>query len=65
MFRLPKRADNPFKMGLDPGLDMCPELESDAASHLQTIISVLRLMTELERLGMIMEVSLSLLLALP
>ena len=26
-FRLPKRADNPFKMGYDPDLDVSLELE--------------------------------------
>ena len=39
---LPKRADNPSKMGYDPELGVSPELEPDAA--------FLRQMTELGRI---------------
>ena len=37
--RLPKKAENPFKMGHDQELDTRPELEPDAASHYLTIIN--------------------------
>ena len=39
-FRLPKRADNPFKMGYDPEFNTSPELELYTASYFQTIIGV-------------------------
>ena len=32
-FRMPKKAENPFKMGYDLDLDTNPELEPDAASY--------------------------------
>ena len=28
-FRLPKRSDNPFKMGYDPELNVSPKFEAD------------------------------------
>ena len=30
--RLPKKAENPFKMGYDPKLDTSPDLDPDAVS---------------------------------
>ena len=41
-YRLPNRAENPFKVGYDP--------ELDAASYFQTIIIILRWMIELGRI---------------
>ena len=37
---LPKKAENPFKMGNDPELDTSPELDPDAVSSYLTIINV-------------------------
>ena len=31
-FKLPKKADSPFKMGYDPDFDVSPELEPDTVS---------------------------------
>ena len=31
-YRIPKKAENPFKMGYDPELDTSPELDPDPAS---------------------------------
>ena len=31
-YRMPKKADNPFKLGYDPELDTSQELDPDAAS---------------------------------
>ena len=41
-YRMPKKAENPFKMGYDPELDTNPKLDSDAASNYLTIIGILR-----------------------
>ena len=51
-FRLPKKAENPFKMGYDPVLNTSPELDSDAAS------SYLRWLIKLGRIDIITKVSL-------
>ena len=32
-FKLPKKAENPFKIGYEPELDISPESEPDAASY--------------------------------
>ena len=45
-FKLPKKAENPFKMGYDPEFDINPELEPDAASYFQTVICILRWMIQ-------------------
>ena len=42
--RLPKKAENPFKMCYDPVLDTSPELELDAVSYYLTVFSILRWM---------------------
>ena len=39
---MPKKAENPFKMGYDPELDTSPELDSDSASYCLTVIGILR-----------------------
>ena len=48
---MPKEAKNPFKMGYDPELDTCPELDHNTASFYLTIISILRWVFELGRIG--------------
>ena len=53
---MPKKAENPFKMGNDPELDISPELDPDAASYYLTIIGILRWMVELGRIDIITEV---------
>ena len=55
---MPKKAQNPFKMGYDPLLDTSPELDPDAASYYLTIIGVLRGMIKLGIIDIITEVSL-------
>ena len=40
-YRLPKKAENPFKMGCDPKLDTSAELEQYTASYYLTIIAIL------------------------
>ena len=57
-FRLPKKAENPFKMDYGPELDTNPEFDSVAVSYYLTIISLLRWMIELGRTNMIIKVSL-------
>ena len=52
-YRLPKRTDNPFNLE-----DISPELDPDAASYFQTIIGILKWMTELGRTKIITKVSL-------
>ena len=32
-YRMPKKAQNPFKMGDDPEFDTSPELDPDATSY--------------------------------
>ena len=49
-YRMPKKAENPFKMGYDPELDTSPELDPDAVSYYLTTIGVLKWMIELERI---------------
>ena len=44
---MPKKAENSFKMGYDPELDISPKLDPDAASYYLTIIGILRWMIEL------------------
>ena len=39
-YKLPKRADNPFKSGYCNELDVSPVLDPDEASHYQFIIGV-------------------------
>ena len=54
-YRLSKKAENPFKMGYDPELDISPELDPDAASYYLTIIGILRWMIELGRIDIMTE----------
>ena len=56
--KMPKKADNPFKMGYDPELDTSPELDPDAAFYYLSIISILGLMIFLGRINIITKVSL-------
>ena len=55
---MPKKVENPFKMGYDPEMDTSPELDPDRESNYLTIIGILRWMIELGRINMIIEVSL-------
>ena len=53
---MPKKAENPFKMGYDQNLDTSPELDSNTASYYLIIIGILRWMIGLERIDIITEV---------
>ena len=53
-----KRAENLLKMGYDPELDTCPELDPDAVSYYQTILHIQRWIVELGRFDIITKVSL-------
>ena len=55
---MPKKAENPFKMGYYPELDTSLELDLDAASYYLTIIGILRWMIELGRMDIVTNVSL-------
>ena len=39
---MPKKAENPFKMGYYQELNISPELDPDAASYYLTIVGILR-----------------------
>ena len=39
---MPKKAENPFKLGYDPEIDNSLELDPNMASYYLTIISILR-----------------------
>ena len=41
-FRLPKKAENPFKLFCIPESDISPDLEPNAVSNFQTVISIHR-----------------------
>ena len=45
-YRLPKRADNPFKTGYCPIMDVSLVLGSDEASYYQSLRGVMRWMIE-------------------
>ena len=45
-YRMPMKAENPFKMGCDPELDNSPELDPDAVSYYLMVIGILRWMIE-------------------
>ena len=47
---MPKKAQNPFKMGYDPEMDTSPELDPDAISYYLIIIGIPRWMIELGRI---------------
>ena len=55
-FRLPKKAENLFKMGYDTELDISPEYDPGTASYYLTIFSILRWMIKLKRIDIITEV---------
>ena len=57
-FRLPKMAKYPFTMGYDLELDISSESEQDATSFYRTVFSVLRLMINIGRIGIMTKVSL-------
>ena len=44
---MPRKVENPFKMGCYPELDTSPELDPDAAFYYLAIIGILRCMIEL------------------
>ena len=50
---MPKKAENPFKMGCDPDLDTKPELTPDAASYYLTTMGILGWMIKLGRIDII------------
>ena len=56
-FRLPKKAENQFKMGYDPGLNISPELGPNSASYYLTGVGIQRWMLKLGRINIINEVS--------
>ena len=55
---MPKKAENPFKMGYNPELDTSPELDSDSVLYYLTIIGILKWTIELERIDVITKVAL-------
>ena len=57
-YRMPKKAENPFKMGYDPELDTSQEIDPSAVSYHLTIIGILRWMIELGRMEIITKESL-------
>ena len=64
--RLPKKAENSFKIVYDLEFVISPELEPDAVSYFQTVLGNLRWMIELGRIDIITKVLLfSLHVALP
>ena len=50
-FRLPKKAENPFKIGYDQLWDTSPEIDPDAVFYYLTIIGILSWMIELGRIN--------------
>ena len=54
---MPKKAENPFKMGYDQELGTSPELDQDEASYYLTIIGILRWMIELKCINIITNMS--------
>ena len=57
-FRLPKKAENPFKKGYDPETNTSPDLDLYAVSYYLTIIDVLRWIIELGKINIITKVPL-------
>ena len=57
-YRMPKKAENPFKTGYGPDFDTSPELDPDAESYYLMITCVLRWINELKRMDLMSEVSL-------
>ena len=56
-YRMPKKLENPFKMGFDPELVPSPELDPDTVSYYLTT-SILRWMIKLGKIDIITKVSL-------
>ena len=50
VYRMPKRAENPFGMGHDLSMSVSSEISPDAASYFQSIIGNFRWMVELGRI---------------
>lgn len=64
--KLPIRADTPFTSNYRPELDVTHELDSGGASYFQSMIGILRMVVELGRVDICLEVSmLSSQMALP
>ena len=55
---MPKKAENPFKMGYDPEFDTSPEIDPDTESYYLTIIGILRWMIKWGRIDVITKASL-------
>ena len=55
---MPKKAENPLKIGYDPELGTSPELDPDTASYICNYYQHLRRMIKLGRIEMITKVSL-------
>ena len=55
-FRLPKKAEDLFKMGYDLELDTSPEIDPDAVSHYVIVIVILRCIIKLRKIDIIMKV---------
>mmetsp|Transcript_986 Transcript_986/g.909 ORF Transcript_986/g.909 Transcript_986/m.909 type:complete len:326 (-) Transcript_986:342-1319(-) len=56
-WKLPSRADNPFAVNYETGMDTSPELDPQMASYYQSQIGILRWMVELGRIDINTEVS--------
>jgi hypothetical protein len=56
-YSLPKKAENPFKMGCDPPLDVSAALNPSEATYYQSLIGTLRWMVEIGRIDIATEVS--------
>ena len=65
-YDLISNAPNPFTFGYEPCMDVSPLLSPDEASYFQTIIGVMRLMVDLGRIDIAVEVlQISSFLAMP
>ena len=57
IYKLPKKAPNPFPVGYKPELDVTTPLEPELASYYQSLIGVMRWMVEIGRIDIAVEVS--------
>ena len=57
-YTLPKKEENPFRMGYEPELDESTPLNAELSSYYQSILGVMRWMVELGRIDIATEVSL-------
>ena len=55
-YSLPKKAENPFRMGYEPELDTLAPLDPDTSSYYQSLIGVLQWMVEIGRIDITTEV---------